>query len=94
MAQIGPQSRVVRSAEPVLAAFSDGFVMLSVEAQKYFSLNDTAEAIWRRMDQPITLQALSQSLAEEFDVTQDAAASAVEALVSRLVEERIVSVQS
>ena len=94
MAQIGPQSRVVRSAEPVLAAFSDGFVMLSVEAQKYFSLNDTAEAIWRRMDRPITLQALSQSLAEEFDVTQDAAASAVEALVSRLVEERIVSVQS
>jgi hypothetical protein len=91
---IDPGSRVVRSAEPVLAAFSDGFVMLSVEAQKYFSLNDTAEAIWRRMAQPITLQALSQSLAEEFDVAPDLAASAVAAFVSRLVEEGVASMQA
>ena len=76
-----------------MAAFSDGYVMLSVEAEKYFSLNDTAEAIWRRMERPITLTALSASLAEEFDVAPDEAARAVTAFVSRLVEERIVTVQ-
>jgi hypothetical protein len=77
-----------------MAAFSEGFVMLSVEAQKYFGLNATAEAIWRRLERPITLQALSRSLAEEFDVGPDQAASAVRAFVSRLVEEGVVSVQS
>lgn len=77
-----------------MAAFSDGFVMLSVEAEKYFSLNATAEAIWRRMERPITLQALSESLAEEFDIAPAEAASAAQAFVSRLVEEGIVSVQS
>jgi hypothetical protein len=94
LAQIEPGSFVVRSAEPVMAAFSDGFVMLSVEAEKYFALNATAEAIWRRMERPITLEALSESLAEEFDVAPDAAASAVRAFVSRLVEERIAAVQA
>jgi hypothetical protein len=76
-----------------MAEFDEGFVMLSVETAKYFSLNGTAEAIWRRMEQPITLKALSASLAEEFDVAPEEAASAVQAFVSRLVEERIVSVQ-
>ena len=94
MGHIDPARHVVRSAEPVLAAFSDGFVMLSVEAEKYFSLNDTAQAIWRRMERPITVQALSDSLAEEFDVAPEAAASAVQAFVSRLVEERIATVQA
>jgi len=94
MTFLDPNSRVVRSAEPIMAEFSDGYVMLSVETAKYFSLNDTAEAIWRRMKRPITLKALSQSLAEEFDVAPDEAASAVTAFVSRLVEERIVSVQT
>jgi len=94
LGQIDPGRTVVRSAEPILAAFSDGFVMLSVEAQKYFSLNDTAEAIWRRMEQPITLEALSQSLAEEFDVPPDLAASAVKTFVSRLVEEGVARMQA
>jgi hypothetical protein len=94
LGSIDPGSRVVRSREPVLAAFSDGFVMLSVEAQKYFSLNATAEAIWRRMAEPITLQALSEALAEEFDVAPPAAASAVQAFVSRLVEEGVAAVQA
>jgi hypothetical protein len=94
LGHIDPARHVVRSAEPVLAAFSDGFVMLSVEAEKYFSLNDTAEAIWRRMERPITVQALGEALAEEFDVAPEAAASAVQAFVSRLVEERIATVQA
>jgi hypothetical protein len=94
LTQIDPGSRVVRSGEPILATFADGFVMLSVEAGKYFNLNATAEAIWRRMEQPITLRALSQSLTEEFDVAPAEAASAVQAFVSRLLEQRIASVQA
>lgn len=94
MTVLDPDSRVVRSPEPILAEFSDGYVMLSVEAETYFSLNDTAEAIWRRLERPITLRALAQSLAEEFDVAPDDAASAVRAFVSRLVEARIASVQT
>jgi hypothetical protein len=94
MALLDPETRVVRSPEPVIAEFDGGFVMLSVEAEKYFSLNATAEAIWRRIAQPITLKALCESLAEEFDVAPEAAAAAVTAFVSRLVDERIVSVQA
>ena len=93
MALLEPETRVVRSSEPIMAEFDEGFVMLSVETAKYFSLNGTAEAIWRRMEQPITLRELSQSLAEEFEVAPEEAASAVQGFVSKLVEEGIVSVE-
>ena len=86
---LNPDVRVVRSPEPILAEFGDGFVMLSIETSKYFSLNDAAAAIWRRMERPITLAALSRSLTDEFDVAPERAANAVSAFVSRLVEERI-----
>jgi hypothetical protein len=46
------------------------------------------------MEQPTTLKALSQSLAEDFDVAPAEAASAVQAFVSQLVEQRIASVQA
>jgi hypothetical protein len=88
------ESRVVRSPEPILAEFDDGFVMLSVEAAKYFALNATAEAIWRRMAQPISLRALADSLRDEFDIAPGEATAAVRAFVSRLVEEKIASVQA
>ena len=93
MVLLDPGSCVVRSPEPILAEFDHGFVMLSIAASKYFSLNDTAEAIWRRMEEPISLRALSEALAEEFDVPPGQAHDAVTAFVSRLVEEEIASVQ-
>jgi len=68
--------------------------MLSVETAKYFSLNDTAEAIWRRMERPITLKALEPVHCRGVRRRAGRGGERGHAFVSRLVEERIVSVQT
>ena len=89
MALIDLDSRVVRSPEPIWADGGDGLLMLSVEAEKYFSLNETAEAIWRAMEAPVTVRALSDTLMSAYDVDRKRAASAVITLVSRMLDEQI-----
>jgi hypothetical protein len=87
-------SRVVRSSEPISAATGGGVVMLSIETGKYFGLNETAQAIWARMDAPITVGALVRSIQAEFDVDGTRAEAAVLALVSQLIEEKIATLQA
>ena len=94
MALLDPGSRVVRLSEPIVAEFPNGCVVLSMEESKYFGLNVVGEAIWRRMERPISVGALGESLAEEFDIAPERATDAVRTFVSRLVRHRIASVQS
>jgi hypothetical protein len=86
MAQVGPDSWVVRSAEPLGAEVADGVVLCSVAAGVYVSLNDTAAAVWRRLAQPIQLRALCGEIAHEFDVVPEECSTAVIACVSRLID--------
>ena len=91
--QLDLSSRVVRSPEPISAQTGGGVVMLSIEAGKYFGLNETAQAIWARMEAPITVGALARSIQDEFDVDAGRAETAVLAFVSRLIEEKIATLQ-
>ena len=85
MPSLDASSRVIRSPELIVAEFDEGLVVLSVRASRYFGFNSTASAILRRMEQPISLGALSESLAEEFDIAPGDALDAVKTLVYRLV---------
>ena len=91
MAAIDLDTHVVRSPEPIWADTGAGLVMLSLAAGKYFGLNETAEAVWQAMEKPVTVRALSDTLISAYDVDRDRAASAVIAIVSRMIDERIAS---
>jgi hypothetical protein len=93
-AKLDLSSRVVRSPEPISAETGGGVVMLSIETGKYFGLNETAQAIWARMEAPVTVAALVQSIQAEFDIDSRRAEAAVLAFVSRLIEEKIASSQA
>jgi len=85
-------SWVVRSPEPIAAEVGDGLVMLSVEEGKYFSLNATAAAIWRRLDAPMRISELCNQIVEEFDTSREHAIQAVPEFVAKLIEQNIVAV--
>ena len=63
-----PDTIVVRSAEPLSAPVSDTLVLFSLKREKYFALDAVSTAIWERLDQPIALKDLCESLGKEFDV--------------------------
>jgi hypothetical protein len=88
----GLDSWVVRSPEPVAAEVGDGLVMLSVEEGKYFSLNPTAAAIWRRLESPMRIGELCDQIVEEFDISREHAVEAVPEFVAKLIEQNIAAV--
>ena len=85
-------SWVVRSPEPIAAEVGDGLVMLSVQEGKYFSLNPTAAAIWRRLESPMRIGELCDHIVDEFDISREHAIQAVSAFVTKLIEQKIAAV--
>jgi hypothetical protein len=92
MSLLGLDSWVVRSSEPIAAEVGDGLVMLSVEEGKYFSLNPTAAAIWRRLESPVRIGELCDQIVEEFDISREHAIHAVPAFIAKLLEQKIAAV--
>ena len=88
----GLDSWVVRSPEPIAAEVGDGLVMLSVQEGKYFSLNPSAAAIWRRLESPMRIGELCAQMVEEFDITREHAVEAVPEFVAKLIEQNIAAV--
>jgi hypothetical protein len=86
-------SRVARSPEPISAETGGGVVMLSIAAGKYFGLNETAMAIWERMETPISVAELCRAVQAEFDVAPEQAQKSVLTFVSQLIEQNIASLQ-
>ena len=68
----------------------EGAVLLHLESQIYFSLNETGTLIWKAMKQGLTLQEICQRLQDEFDVTADQAEQSVLALTRDLAEQKLV----
>jgi hypothetical protein len=83
-----------RSGEAVSADAPDGAYLLSIREQKYFHLNVSGAAIWKRLESPVRLSQIRDGIAEEFAVAADQAGRAVVEYVRRLAEQKIVIVQS
>jgi len=92
MSLLGLDSWVVRSGEPIAAEVSDGLVMLSVEEGKYFSLNATAAAIWRRLESPMRIGELCDQIVEEFDTSREHVRQVVPEFVAKLIQQKIVAI--
>lgn len=72
------------------ADVAGGIVMLSIRDGKYFSLNETAAAIWRRLEHPIRTAELCDAIAGEFEVSRETADRAVLAFVDKLFEQQLI----
>jgi hypothetical protein len=82
-----------RSAEPVAADLQEGTYLLSLREQKYFALNVSAAAIWRKLATPMRLSQIRDEIAAEFDAEPEAVGRSVMEFVARLSEQKIVTVQ-
>jgi hypothetical protein len=93
MADVGPDSWVVRSAEPLGAEVAGGVVLFSPAAGAYVSLNATAAAIWRRLERPMQVRALCDAIAQEYDITPGECMPAVIACVGKLIDGGVADIE-
>ena len=71
----------------------DEAVILDLQSGEYFGLNETGARIWELLEQHDTSE-IAQLLAGEFDVTSEQAAEEVDALIQRLLDQRLVEAAS
>jgi hypothetical protein len=79
-----------RRAGLIEAEIDGELVGLHVDNGVCYGFNPTATRIWALLDQPRSVSALCETLAEEFDVAPDAARPDVIALLEELQRERLV----
>jgi hypothetical protein len=68
----------------------EGVVLLHLEGQLYFSLNETGTLIWKAMKQGLTLQEICHRLQAEFQVEEEQAEQSVLALTRDLAQNKLV----
>jgi len=67
-------------------------VLLNLDTKLYFSLNATGVAIWKLLDEGLTLGQIGERLFQEYDVTPEKAQQCVLDLVGQLNDEKLVSI--
>ena len=67
-------------------------VLLHLDTQAYYSLNETGSRIWQLISEGQTLEEMGQALEAQYEVSFDRAQQCVIDLISDLVEQELVSV--
>lgn len=81
------------SSEVVSTEISDGeSVLLSLETQQYYSLNETGARIWELLSSGHDPEAIASALTEEWATTQEDALDYVHSFLEELNEEGLVEV--
>lgn len=69
-------------------------VLLNQQSGEYYTLNETGLSIWEGLCQGEPLPVISQRLAREYDLTAEEAEPYVQALVTALLAENLITVLS
>jgi len=64
-------SKYFRNNKTISGRLHDEMVMMDINQGKYFSLNQTATAIWEKLENPLTIDELCRLLIEEYDIDSD-----------------------
>ena len=66
-------------------------VLLHLQTNRFYELNRTGARLWQLLAQGCSREALHQRLTEEFDVPPDQLSREIDAILTSLVAEQLVS---
>ena len=86
-------STVVVSAEDTLSTTLDGeSVLLQTSSGTYFGFNQVGTHIWELLSEPHSVEQVTQSVVEQYDVERPRCQADIESLLSELIEKELVRV--
>jgi hypothetical protein len=86
-------SVVVRSEQPLSATVDGEIVMLDARQAVYFSLDAVASAIWQLIEEPVSVDALCESLVSRYHIDRQACLTDVTAFLAELIDAELVAVR-
>ena len=69
-------------------------VLLHLDNQRYYTLNETGWSIWKHLKKGLTVQQIIQELHHEFDVDQSKAEESVREIINELESEKLIETQN
>lgn len=87
-----PTSLVARSDAQVSCLVDGSMVLMNVERDEFYDLNETASAVWEVLSEPRSFVALCDELLEAFDVDRATCEASVSRLLADLVGRGMVDV--
>jgi hypothetical protein len=82
-----PDADVLTVAMP-----GEEIVLLHLQTGRYFSLNQTGSLIWSRMEASICDADIVRELVDRFDVTPEAASTALREFLQDLIRQRLLTI--
>ncbi len=84
----------VTFAETVFAQEVDGeMVLLDMESENYFGLDEVGTAIWQAMQEKETLKEVLEALLEQYEVEEEMLENDLSDFIGKLVESGLVKVE-
>jgi hypothetical protein len=86
-------SPVLRPQEHVIFSdLDDGEgVLVDLNAKRYYTLNETAIFVWRRLEKKLSAEEIARELADYYDVTSERASASVERLLGELATRKLIA---
>lgn len=76
----------VRNNKTISGRLHDEMVMMDIDQGKYFSLNQSATAIWEKLETPLSLEELCKRLVEEYEVEPEQCRREVEEHLDKMIK--------
>ena len=85
--------RYTLSPDAACAVVEDGAVILHMRTKRYYSLNETGQAIWTMLEAGLALPQIVEHLTAAWEVDADAAARAVRQMLADLAAVELVRLE-
>ena len=93
MPDITRNTIVVASREQVASDLAGETVLLGLRTARYYGLADVGARIWELLRDPITVSAISETIAREYEVTPERCEADVLRFLEDLAEQELIEVR-
>jgi hypothetical protein len=90
--RIDDNSLLTRSTDLVFSEVDDEVTMMHVETGRYYGLNRVGAAVWFLLEEPARFGTICDALVERFEVEPEKCRAEVEAFVSQMATEGLVTI--
>ena len=89
---INTETKVCHNKEIIASEIDGQIVMMSMENDAYFGMENVASRIWKLIENPVSVNELCQKLIEEYDVSELQCQADVIQFLQEMAEKKVVSI--